>query len=459
MKRTLHPAGDFRCTWHVPDEDGGLLNVPGTLSVRPGERPAGDMHSVDLFEPDDLFPQRRVYPVLTATLAGGATALVTDVALEAMLGQASLHGGAAVISVDRFDDGAEPVAYEIEMQIESLDAISGLQPLSPHREADSSWSAKTRPDSSLTWTQGGATVTLDFIVAADDTSPFSLHVVASPRVIIRSETPLALSDWITEWVEPMQRICSLASGRSCRVTYVVLRSESGESTQLAQLYAHGITQEAYDSDYREIFGRSVGVNLKDDDASLLGLARGWRQAQIDQHPLIETYGAMLLVDEHPRARFLLLLQALEGAHGYDQRSTFAARRLEHETEVKALLARLYEHTNSKERSKIKNGLKLNHPGLEQALTRTLKSLPFDMQPWFAKTSLVTQVIADEDTDASDVVSALRVVRNDLAHGNRGYDARDLREVVVLLNRVVRAQSLRLFGSSDETLERVLKSGR
>lgn len=168
---------------------------------------------------------------------------------------------------------------------------------------------------------------------------------------------------------------------------------------------------------------------------------------------------MLLVDEHPRSRYLLLLQALEGAYGYEHRSSFAERLAKHEADVEVLLAKVKQYTNKKERKKIKNGLKMHHPGLEDALTHTLDSLPYDLRPGLGGSALVKQVIADTDNDADSVESALRIVRNDLAHGNRSYPANELRSAVALLERVVRAEGLKMLGCSTLALERALKTGR
>ena len=142
--------------WEIPATDGSRQIVPGTLALRQGERPAGDMHGVDLVEPGDLIPKRRSYPILTATLASGASALLTDVEVESFMpGQALLQAGAALISIASFDDGAEPFADEIEMQIESLDALSGLMPLTPGQGSDGSWSAQRNPEAVLTWSEDG----------------------------------------------------------------------------------------------------------------------------------------------------------------------------------------------------------------------------------------------------------------------------------------------------------------
>lgn len=455
----LHPLGDHPCTWHVPDDTGTLVSVPGTLRLGSGERPAGDMHGTDLPWDESLWPAHRTYSSLTATLAGGASVYVTDVGIEALLpGQALLQAGVAVVSIGHFPAGVEPLADEIEMQIESLDVLSGLQPLIPDSVFGRSWSAENA-DVKLTWSEHGLEATLDYMLASTGNNPYTLRVSASPRLTLRAKTPMALSTWVREWVQPLQQVCSLAAGRRCRVTYVILRSKSPTGEQYSQLYANGIVQESYESEYRRMFDTPASVNLEADGVSLLGLTRGWRAAEDAQHPLVETYGAMLLVDEHPRSRYLLLLQALEGAYGYEQRSSFAARLAKHEADVKVLLAKLKPHTNAKERKKIKSGLKMHHPGLDGALTHTLESLPYDLRPGLAGTALVKQVIADTDNEADSPESALRVVRNDLAHGNRSYPTNELRSVVALLERVVRAEGLRMLGCSTPALERALKASR
>lgn len=456
MKRVLHPAGDFHCTWHVRDEDGRLRNFPGTLAVRPGERPSGDLHGLELSEPGDLYPRRETYPILTATLASGASAVVMQAEVEFFLpGRALLQGNLALITIGSYDDLRIPQAHEIEMQIECLDALSGLQPLIPGDDSRGSWSAQANPGASLTWSQNGMTATVDYTVTTAGYDPYSVRVEALPRITIKSAQPLDVVRWTEDWVRPLEQLCSIAAGRPCSVTYVILKEASTESSQLSQLYAKGITQQPYTSDYRAIFGVSLGLNLFEDNISLLSLAVGWQKARDESHPIVETYGSMHLTSEHPRSRLLLLLQTVEGAYGFERRDAFAVRLKAHEADIESLLQKVRDCTNAKDRSKIKSSLKLLHPGLEEALTDLFASLPFDMRPWLAKTALISKV---REGTPLDVVAALRTVRNDLAHGNRSYDGGDLRQLVTLLDRVVRARTLALLGCPDPSLIAVLKGG-
>ena len=55
---------------------------------------------------------------------------------------------------------------------------------------------------------------------------------------------------------------------------------------------------------------------------------------------------------------------------------------------------------------------------------------------------MTQLVAEDDIQPLD---ALRVARNGLAHGTRGFDAYDLDQVNDILDRLVWAHGLRLLG--------------
>jgi hypothetical protein len=93
--------------------------------------------------------------------------------------------------------------------------------------------------------------------------------------------------------------------------------------------------------------------------------------------------------------------------------------------------------------------------LETALQAMLESLPVDLTGRLADCRLVAEV-QQAAAQKTGTLSALRVARNNLAHGIRGYDPAVLNETVILLELVVRAQALRVLGCPDEVLRRVLK---
>jgi hypothetical protein len=84
----------------------------------------------------------------------------------------------------------------------------------------------------------------------------------------------------------------------------------------------------------------------------------------------------------------------------------------------------------------------------------MKGLLGDSMGKISRSALIAEAMTDErKPDTTE--SALRVVRNNLAHGNRGYEAENLHEVVIVLERVVRAHALRVLGGGPKSVERLL----
>ena len=59
--------------------------------------------------------------------------------------------------------------------------------------------------------------------------------------------------------------------------------------------------------------------------------------------------------------------------------------------------------------------------------------------------------------AALALGAIRIARNALAHGTRGFDAEDLDPVNEILDRVVRAHALRLLGCDERLSGRLFGS--
>lgn len=85
--------------------------------------------------------------------------------------------------------------------------------------------------------------------------------------------------------------------------------------------------------------------------------------------------------------------------------------------------------------------------LESALKAAVSDAPVDTTDQLARTALVTET-QSEPPCPTTTESALRVVRNNLAHGNRGYDAHKLDDVVRILELIVRSHALRILGCPD-----------
>lgn len=275
------------------------------------------------------------------------------------------------------------------------------------------------------------------------------------------------------------RFASIATGKSQPITYVML-GRTDEPTHMAvpqgrnngrdvdadkpdlvtlmpawQIYGTGLRQEPYQSDSETVRNHKSVLFCGEDGVDLLELVHAWWKLTDEHHPLIETYAGMLHAQEdHPRSRFLLLIQSLEGMYGHETQVDFEKKKQTHQERHAETLERIREQVDADDFRFIKNSLaKEPFRNLETALRWSFKvGTPHpSIKDRLARTSLMRVVTAEE---ASSTVEALRRVRNGLAHGTRGFDAEGLDEVNDVLDRVVRAHALRLLGCPEEVLARL-----
>ena len=197
-----------------------------------------------------------------------------------------------------------------------------------------------------------------------------------------------------------------------------------------------------------------------DDVDLLSMIHAWWDLTAEHHPLIETYAGMLHAqEEHPRSRFLLLIQSLEGMYGHETKEEYERQKAAHHERRAETLERIRDHAEPKDFQFIKKTLHRDPlRSLETALEWAFEvpSPEPSIQARLADTHLVQMVVsheAEEDRGCS-TLSAIRIARNGLAHGTRGFDAEDLDIVNDILDRVVRAHSLRLLGCPHQVLRRL-----
>jgi hypothetical protein len=93
-------------------------------------------------------------------------------------------------------------------------------------------------------------------------------------------------------------------------------------------------------------------------------------------------------------------------------------------------------------------------GLTAALSWLAKQLPGAMYKRLDDKALIVKTKA-APTNASSTADALRIIRNNLAHGTMGYDAYELRQVVTVLESMVRTYALQLLGCPEQVIERLL----
>lgn len=478
----IYDPDEYLCTWSVPDGEGGWRTLSGSLDARVNRPPRGQVYGdVPLRDRSTTpgqsafdFPQRTELPALRASLANGSTLILLDAEISYWSpGAGHVDGSAALLGkgggffgrvTGVVEASVQPVPRitSARFQIAALDAVLGTVPIDKVANPGipgapkEQWTAHTNPDAGVEWTSGGATLRVGYAGRMRVMDGYEFGLRFSPVATMELTAGVTLRELVDDFVEPLRRIIAIATGRSRDLTYLAVKLD-GEKGWF-QVFGSAITQEPFESSSKEVQDTSTAILAHGDELSLLDLITRWRQLESEHHPLVETYGSMLhAVDKHPRSRFLLLIQALEGMHGAETREQYDERVTKHTERRAAALERLRdlaeENLPAEHRRFIRENLqKRPSSSLDGALVAMAKALPVDGMEALASTRLVSDLLASKRAESTS--DALRHVRNDLAHGTRGYAFDELDEVVNILERIVRGHALRLLGCPDLVITRV-----
>jgi hypothetical protein len=458
---------DYLATWQLPSAAGGTLTAHGALTVEAGRSPKGTAHGNFDAALEHMahgvtgFPQHVEAPVVKGSLSNGANVILINARVTYWVSdQAVIHAAAAIITLA--DVVSEEALFkQCEVQIGGLDAIAGVSPIKNTKFPKGiagTWAAELDPkDFRQEWNDSDATMGLTYFGSFRSFDPYTFSMGFSPVAWCKLEEPVPLRQLLDEWVAPLRRVVSIATGRAEEITSLTVYpgTEDGPEHK-GQVFGLGITQEPYESSRDEIERIKSPLHLKTDGVSLLELVRTWQKLESDHHPLVETYGAMLHArDQHPRSRFLLLLQAIEGTHGYETKASYAKRQKKHTDDRDEVIALTAGSLDAKQGKFLERNLSKRPPGgLEPAINWLAKKLPGDVKAELgAMALLATMTLAP--ISAKNAPDALRIIRNDLAHGTKGYDTYELQQVVEVLERIVRAHALGLLGCPEDVVSRVL----
>lgn len=467
LKLAFEPE-EYLVTWDLPTGEGHTFSSHGVLVVNPDRAPAGTAHGEfhhvarQMKSGGAAFPQYVEVPRITGQLANGAHVLLLDARVSYwFLTQARIDAAAAIVTVADVTTDDPSGFQKIEVQVGGLDAIAGIAPIKktsfPKSGAEGTWSADV-VDATQTWVRSGITLSLHFDGSFRPFDGHSFGIGFSPLVRVDLGEKVSFERLIDHWVLPIRRVVSIATGRPEPLTYFAVRVPSGDRREpRGQVYGAGITQAPYEATQDEVRKVNAPLQLARDGVSLLDIVTRWQSMVADNHPLVETYGAMLHAkDQHPRSRFLLLLQAIEGAHGHETKASFARRQKKHDEARSAVIEAAAETLDVTQSRFLEKNLARRPPaGLESAINWLAKKLPGDVKKSLQETALVKATFG-EPVNARNASDALRIIRNDLAHGNRGYDAFELHEVVKLLELMVRTHALQLLGCPEVVIERVFR---
>lgn len=467
MKLPFEP-GQHLCTWELPDGRGGLSRTPGQLNVEPGKWPSAVVYGnmpVWRSGPSGAiatFPQRYEFDCLKGQLASGAhVALLLGEISYWIDTQGNAAGSLAVLSLTESPVAGPPEFASIEFQIEGIEAVVDTTPVRGSLNLrERTWSGELNTDASWSWSADGVIMTVSYNHSINAFDGYGFGVTSRPTIRITCPEKLSIVDWWEQWVMPLRRLVSVVTAAPRGVQYLFgLERDDSEPLRKAQVFGMDIAQEPMDSLAAHVRTISSSIKVDTDGVNLLDLLVRWRKLAEGRHPLVETYGDLATMrDQHPRSRFLLLLQTLEGLHGYETKHARDQRQVDHSAKREAFLERIVptlDRTDGKFLTKFL--MKRLPEGLEVALISILKRLPLDVRPELEALDLTAQVrCLDDVPDDLRVESVLVKVRNLLSHGSSQFAPNHLDAAAKVLDRVVRSEAARLVGAPDASRERALR---
>lgn len=474
LKLRLEP-GEYQCYASLPDPAGTMVRLGGLLSLQPNRSPELSLHGPVPAEGQHqgngetlyTYPQVSTLPLIAVDLVRGNDALLLDCHINKWgPDRAIVTAAAALVGVTIPPVTADLRVNGLTIQISGAFAVTVPPPLESvslplKREPDQpvTWAATERLPRLVTDTDSGAELRAYWYASYSGGDGYAHRVSFSPVIDIRLTEPVDIDTLRDQWLQPLPRIIGLSTGRTETITYLGVELAGGENREL-QVYGTNITQQPYAPRGNDLLKITRAFHsYQDGDTGLLQLCRGWQTAQAERHPLAETLGTFLsLSPQHPRARFLLLVQALEGLHGHENAAAFNRRLARHQADRDRARAALQacEGLDREVRRFIRATLpKWPASSLDRALQDVVTQLPVDLTTKLADLELVTSLIAEDD-QVTDWTSALRIVRNGLSHGRRSWPPDVLEPAAELLEVIARAHLMRVIGVATASIRTYLE---
>jgi len=469
-----HEPREYMCTWHLPkavqdSDENQLVDVLGVIDLGVRRNPTALFQGVLPYASVNgvaEFPQTNDFDCLTGTLSSGIhVALINGQTSYWLQNGGGANGAFAVLSTTPFEHNKYRKYQSIELQIDGLDAIFDTPPTSiafrkPIDDHDEEYIINIPTQNYLEWKNQGTQMRLGY---ARRLRPdrFNFRTSFAPHLRIDLDEPISLVDWWLQWVVPLWDILEVINDKPLDIMYLLAFEDNdatGSKRRADQVFRYDILQDCIKIDEKRFNHTHTIVNLKQDDINLLNFIAKRRELEASRHPLIETYRSNAVSDDqHPRSRFLLLIQALEGLYGYEHKGEYQ-RRCEQYAEKRELFLERTKPAISQEDFKFLKKTLPTRPasGLVGALSAIFKTLPKVIQDQIDCSRIVTQTRNILDDKRMSSADALTKVRNSLSHGSSAYDPNDLEEICSLLDKIVRAEIFRMLELPDVVRQRMLE---
>lgn len=471
--RPTHTApGTYPCIWNLGDDGAVDGEIVLSASASPSGNARWSVEKPTVLELEDgrreeqsSFPQTGTLPYLKGRIKNsGEDILLGNVSLYTWFSDDTIvDADFALVGHSLFemmDDGFRTA----NLQVTALDAISGSPPIAsttfPTRNVGSmTWSAEWNENSRQTWVGEQAEICLEYNARATVHDPYRFAVKFTPTLKISLKYGISAERWFEDWCNPLIRIVSAATGGVEGLTYLSFQCDDGSNVTA---FTSGISQAPYASNINDVRGAKSAFTTSRDGLSILAMIEGWRSQREAGNPLIEGYNPALLVRrQHPRFRVLLLLQFLEALFGFENRTDLDRQKTIYLEKRNSLIDRLTALRDSEllttaELRFAKSAIQKSPPqGLDTALRYHFERLPSsNVVDNLSSHALIERVAST--LQPATVENALRVIRNQMAHGERDYPVGDLDKLASILNRIVRAIFLELLDCGEEACRRALQ---
>lgn len=466
---------EYMCTWHLPKavqdrDENQLVDVLGTIDLTGHRHPTASFQGILPYASDSgraNFPQSNDFNCLTGTLSSGIhVALLNGQTSYWLHNGGGAKGAFAVLSTKPFEHDNYRKYQSVELQIDGLETIVDVAPTTIEftkrtDEHDESYKISIPTRNSLDWNNQESQIRLGY---AGSLRPdrFNFRTSFAPYLRVDIEKPLDLVDWWLQWIIPLCDLLEVINGKPLDIMYLLAfedKDATGSQRRADQVFRYDILQDCIKIDDNKFNHIKPVINLQEDGVNLLELINKHRELKTSKHPLIETYNVNALSeDQHPRSRYLLLIQAIEGLYGYEHKEEYQ-QRCEQYTEKRNALLEKVKPAISKEDFRFLNRNFPRKPfsGLRDALNSTFQGLPKSVLDQIDGSEIVTHFINKPGSKRMSAADALTNVRNRLSHGSSLSDPNDLEEICSLLDKIVRAEIFRVLELPDVVRQRMIES--
>lgn len=411
------------------------------------------------------FPQRHDLPEIVGRLRTGHDFVVTDAEVSVWVPERTLGAGRfAVVGLGIAK--AARTYPRVRLQVTGSDLLFGIPPIKSTQFPDpkkfqfeGAFGATLNRASIQRWEDPASklAITCSYEGNFSLTSRYRHQLLFAPVVELEGE-PATVDEWMKEWVRPLLGLTALATGAPQRLSWLTVHAapedpKGEEPGASGVLFGSGLWQAPYQADEPELRRDPEWrplLTLRELPIGLPAVLQAWRDLEASDNPFLELYRSVLFQqDLPPRARFLYLIQAIEGLHGYEHRradenaqARFRAKRQEviddlGSAGVASKVLRFIKDTWSKRRS----------DSLDRRLRDLIAAMPDDAQKRLEHRGMPLSTELEADGEKR-LEQKLRRLRNDLSHGTRRIEDVDLAPWVGLLETVAQFHLLRRLGINE-----------